>query len=198
MEYLDLASALTEQGFISSISDVSYDSENGRSLVVSSFPVFNFDKIKTEYARSHKINEPKSADALHVDATGTLVLIEFKSGEMNRRKSYEVLEKAYDSALILLDKTEWTLDQLRTQADFVLVYSFDRNSSHDDIGIEPDYLSNPAFYAKISSSVHSLAKSPSIRFGLSKLERHCYRSVLTYSDAEFDSRFLQNARTVCC
>lgn len=184
-----------DQRFISTVSDTSYDDQNGKSLVDSPFPVANFDAMKTDYAIRRGISEPRSADALHVGTENSVALIEFKSGVMSRRKSYEVLEKAYDSVVILLDKTGWTMDQFRARTDFILVYSFEKNLAEEKCEGKRDALSNPPSYSKISGALHSLAEEPAIRFGLAKLENHCYRKVRTYSEAEFVSEFLENAHT---
>lgn len=177
--------------FISTVSETSFDSEHQESLVRSDYPVANLDSIKTDYAVRRGIEEPRSADALHVDYDGTMAVIEFKAGKMSSRKQYEVLQKAYDSVVILLDATNHTMDSFRSKSSFILVYNFEKNFPTAEETRDSSFLSDPPSFTRINKVVHGFAGKPAIRFGLAKLGNHCFSRVFTYSVDEFRTEFLK-------
>ncbi len=103
-----------------SLAQASYDATNRTSLIASDVKVANFDGIKDKFAGKHRLKvKPCSADALFVDDDGMFVLAEFKNGEIDEM---QIIEKLYDSAVILLDVKRQSPDWMIRNACFVLVY----------------------------------------------------------------------------
>ena len=103
------------------IKECSYDSDHGKSLINSQDDIVNFDKVKDDYAAGLPCGtNPTSADGLFLDQKGRYILVEFKSGKVD---PYNVIKKAYDSALILAGKKDEKVSWLRENAEFVLVYN---------------------------------------------------------------------------
>ncbi len=102
------------------VTEASHDAAHHESLIVSDVKVANFDGIKDKFAGKHRLRvKPCSADALFVDGDGGIVLAEFKNGEIDEM---QIIEKLYDSAIILLDSQQQRLTWMIENVCFVLVY----------------------------------------------------------------------------
>lgn len=116
---------------LSTVADCSYSDSAGCSLINSSEPMVNFDEVKDVFSREvSPKKKPASADGLFVDSEGCYVLVEFKSGDVEKR---EVLQKAYDSAIILSDREDKSSSWVRGNVKFILVYYPEKASKDKNI-----------------------------------------------------------------
>lgn len=177
---------------ISTMKETSYDEDHKEYMTKSEVEVFNFDTLKDWYSesiggRDNKLNL-KSNDALfHKD--GHFTFIEFKNGDVHRsgpRK--ELQQKIYDSFVILCDPVteadkvlenfEGNASYFRKNIDYILVYNESKNKSCK---------SSKKF---IWDRLDEKAKNP--RFGLAYFKGYLFRNVYTYTEQEFEERFISN------
>lgn len=184
-------------GPIVPIADTSYDSTNGVSMSYSTLPVYNFDSVKEVHTRSWGLSKhPKSADALHFDEDGSAAFIEFKNCAIRTGKRIEVRRKMYDSLLILEDIAPKGLEFSHKHCDFILVYNAQKNSTPDEDVNPAQRISPSSHRVDIAENLLAKAGEEFIRFGLEDFQDYCYRAVHTYSEEEFEKRFVQNARSI--
>lgn len=106
--------------YLSTVAHCSRDDSGSRILVNSPELMVDFDAIKNNFAKENSPDEtPSSADGLFVDSSGDYVLVEFKAGD---QKEYEILKKAYDSAIILSDLEDRSAAWVRRNVKFILVF----------------------------------------------------------------------------
>lgn len=171
------------------------DQRMPRYMTQSTIEVFDFDVVKELYCDSlmpKASEQPRSVDALLLLNNGRSVMVEFKNGKINAKKSYEIHQKVLDSLLILFDLTGLTLSDTRINFDFVLVYSGKDNEN----GLEKGEQKNNSVQASqsresILNSISKKAKEKVIRFNLRKLEHYCFDSVHTCTEKEFERDFVQ-------
>lgn len=149
------------------------DKDNIQYMTDSNLKVVDFDKVKecyhSLYARSKQKDLISSADAL-AKTSESLVLIEFKNGNMqNSDQKRKVKEKLRDSLLLLSGIIDKSIAYSRVNVDFVLVYNEDKDKSRLDI------------------SKHFLGKGGEelIRFDLERFKHVYLREIHTYTKAEF-------------
>lgn len=103
--------------FLSTVSCCSYSDTDDCVLIDSQKSMVDFDAVKEAFSREISPKEkPASADGLFVDSDGSYVLVEFKSGSVNK---YEVWLKAYDSAIILSDREDKSTSWIRKNVKFI-------------------------------------------------------------------------------
>jgi len=135
----------------------------------------NFDKFKDYTSRRMKLAEfPNSCDALYRNQYGEYFLIEFKNGQLERIDVYEIKVKIFESLLMLSSMFSQTIDLMRDNLIFVLVYNEDIISSIE----------------KIHKKLFGLADVSKRKFGLHRFEKIYFRSVRIYSKAEFELEFV--------
>lgn len=117
------------------LKNISFDKTNKESLCVSSKNIINFDKVCDNYKKIKKINGvPKSNDGLWI-SEDNMTFIEFKNGNLDNHAWYELLQKNYDSLLILFDINFENREKIlqnnlsfsREFIDYILVYNKDKN-----------------------------------------------------------------------
>lgn len=157
-------------------------------LTESTMEAINFDDVKCEYITGlHLSDTPRSCDALF-QHNQCLYFVEFKGGYIDNPKKYEVWEKIYNSVLIVSDVMALRMSDLRKEAEFVLVYSEDKNSENTDEELKEKNrrsLNSPS-YTQIAKDVNRFAKDELICFGLGKYQNYCFRRIHTYTEKEFE------------
>jgi len=145
--------------------------------------VVNFDTFKNKFIKNMKLTTiPKSCDALYMTKYNELFMIEFKNGIIEVLKNYEIKVKIYESLLILCEKLSQTIEYMRKNLSFILVYN--ENVKHgakqfDDTGLN-----------EIKMELLKLANEHIIRFGLNHFNKLYFKEVNTYTKAEFESEFV--------
>lgn len=177
---------------ISTLKDASKDNHDGADsyMTESIISVVNFDKVKDAYISNIKVPEaPKSVDALFLDASeGQSTFIEFKNGNVNRKKEFNVRLKAFDSLLILLDIIGKTVNYSRAHMQFILVYNENRNLTAIN---EKDDVQPSASRTEIARTLlEKKAKRKFIRFNLERFEKLYFKEVYTYTEQEFEVNFI--------
>lgn len=150
------------------------DKDNIQYMTDSNVKVVDFDKVKecyhNLYAQDNQKDLISSADAL-AKTSESLVLIEFKNGNMqNSDQKRKVKEKLRDSLLLLSGIIDKSIAYSRVNVDFVLVYNEDKDKS------------------RLSISKHILreANEELIRFDLERFKHVYLREIHTYTKAEFN------------
>lgn len=119
------------RNFLSTVSSCSYSDTDDCVLINSQEPMVNFDAVKEAFSREMSPNKkPASADGLFVDSDGRYVLVEFKSGDVDK---YKVLLKAYDSAIILSDREDKSTSWIRKNVKFILVFYPEKASKDKNV-----------------------------------------------------------------
>ncbi|OFK81527.1 hypothetical protein HMPREF2800_07280 [Anaerosphaera sp. HMSC064C01] len=111
-DYLDSYSDV-----IDSISVMSMDQTV--PFIESSYKGINFDKVKEEYCKKHKIKDSQSNDSV-ISFNGQDYFVEFKSTE--NPKSKDLYGKIRDSLLIYIDIIDEKLSIVRENLGYILVY----------------------------------------------------------------------------
>jgi len=145
--------------------------------------VANFDNFKHDFVKDMKLTEsPKSCDALYKNAADEYFLIEFKNGEIEAKKNYEIKVKIFESLLMLSEKFSKTIEFTRNNLIFILVYN--ENVKHGSKQFEDTGINI------IQNSLYNLANIHLIRFGLHRFKTLYFKDVYTYSKSEFESEFV--------
>lgn len=158
-------------------------STDGMCYMVDSLkPVIDFDALKDEYTKTLCLPEiPKSSDALFFDASGNIILIEFKNGYIDPRRKFEIRKKIYDSVLILCDVANLSLKDLRSNAEYILVYSSEHNQGNPETNTK-----TMKSYNVFMKNLNKLAGTENILFGISGFEKYCFKKVHTMTVQEFE------------
>lgn len=162
-------------------------------MTESTLEVINFDKVKTDYVKDMNLcSIPKSCDALFIYSENEWYLIEFKNGTIDDLKNYEVKIKIYESLLILLDLINQSISFSRQHINFILVYNEQKiHTSHQFSNDEFNKINHSKSLITIQKYVFKLAKEPFVQFGLKHLQKLYFKTVNTYTKAQFESEFIQ-------
>jgi len=145
--------------------------------------VVNFDNFKNEFVKKMKLHSvPMSCDALYMTMQNDFFMIEFKNGIIEKLKNYKIKVKIYESLLMLCEKFSKTIEFMRDNLSFILVYN--ENVEHGMEQYEDTGLN------EIKMSLFNLACEPLIRFGLHHFKKLYFKEVYTYSKTEFESKFV--------
>lgn len=180
-----------QKTFKNSLKEISYDDANDEYMTELSHPSLNYDKVVVKYDALNNKNSSKSIDGLFIE-NNRKVFVEFKNGrlisdkQVNKNKILKIKKKIKDSNLILCDMLGEKEDFIKTNIDFVLVYSEIKNpkgSEHSDDNVD----FNPSSWReKIGRRFLGLGKKELIRFGLGEYEGNVYKKVHTYTITEFE------------
>ena len=158
-------------------------------MTMSELDAVDFDLVKEQYVQPlHLTYVPSSNDCIFINADGDPVFVEFKNGWIGGGMKIGLTRKIYDSLLIFQDITGKGLSYTRENMDYVLVYNENKNSE------EPK---KPKQNVQESESRDNISKMLSekggghfIKFGLEKFQRYCFRNVYTYTEKEFERKYL--------
>ena len=156
------------------LKQTSYDDAKKEYMTESEYPVIDFDAVKEEYLlnKGAKIEELKSADAL-VNCAQKIVFIEFKNGSMKNEKK-GVKEKMKDSMFILVDLLDSTIEYVRSNVAFVVVYNKEKNPR-----------SSPSMDI-FSDIVSKLGHDRICRFGFDNYRKLYFNNIITYNYEQFN------------
>lgn len=156
------------------LKQTSYDDAKKEYMTESEYPVIDFDAVKEAYLlnKGAKIEELKSADAL-VNCAQKIVFIEFKNGSMKNEKKV-VKEKMKDSMFILVDLLDSTIEYVRSNVAFVVVYNKEKNPR-----------SSPSMDI-FSDIVSKLGHDRICRFGFDNYRKLYFNNIITYNYEQFN------------
>lgn len=162
------------------LKQTSYDDAKKEYMTESEYPVIDFDAVKEAYLlnKGAKIEELKSADAL-VNCAQKIVFIEFKNGSMKHEKK-GVKEKMKDSMFILADLLDCTIDYVRNNVAFVLVYNNSKNCR-----------SSPAMDT-LADIVAKIGHDRICRFGFDNYRELYFGKIVTYNDEQFNKDIMDS------
>jgi len=157
--------------------------DDDKYMTMCETTVVNFDTFKNEFVKKMKLTTaPRSCDALYMTKYSELFMIEFKNGKIEALKEYTIKTKIFESLLIFCEKLSLTIEYMRKNLSFILVYN--ENIIHGPKQYEDTDLN------KIQMSLFNLAGIPMIRFGLNHFKKLYFKEVYTYTKAEFESKFV--------
>ena len=162
------------------LKQTSYDDAKKEYMTEIEYPVIDFDDVKEAYLlnKGAKIEELKSADAL-VNYAQKIVFIEFKNGSMGKEKR-GVKEKMKDSMFILADLLDSTIEYVRSNVAFVVVYNKEKNPR-----------SSPSMDI-FSDIVSKLGHDRICRFGFDNYRELYFRKIVTYNDEQFNKDIMDS------
>lgn len=175
---------------ISTFKETSHDTDGQCPgyMTGSEIKVINFDKVKEDYVRGMKLSKmPCSNDALYIDKDKNIFFVEFKNGQIKNNKIYNIYNKIYDSLLMFNDIVNENISFCRQNVYFMLVYNEEKNS-----GLEGNKKQEDSSKAVISKLIHNKANKKFVRFGLKQFEKLYFKEVFTYTESEFEEKFLLN------
>ncbi|RHA17253.1 hypothetical protein DW944_10000 [Eubacterium ventriosum] len=200
----EIYSILEKDDFITTLKETSVDKtkktdEDGRYMTMSTIQAINFDDVKDFYVKDLAVPlVPKSNDALVVVSDSEAYFVEFKNGEIDISKNYQIKIKIYDSLLLLLDLIEKNISFSRENLHYILVYNEDikhTSSQFDKNEAEKVKKQFSPHRDKIVKRVNNLAAKKYIQFGLEKFERLYFKSVSTYTKKQFEQLFIKKIET---
>ena len=149
----------------------------GRGVFMTSSQekVVNFDKFKESIAAKFSLAaSPNSCDALYMPSENEWFLIEFKNGNIDKEKVFQIRGKIFQSLLLLTEKIDKTICFTRENLNFILVYN--ETVQRIEIGKHLHNLTNNAVF---------------IPYGLGGLQKLYFREVYVWNKKEFDSNFVK-------
>ena len=170
---------------MSSIKDTSLD--NGQYMTNSEIEVINFDKVKDLYVKDLGLKHvPCSIDAFCCHAN---TFIEFKNGNIkDKSECFKIRKKIVDSLLIFTDILNIGISYTRSDIDFILVYNKAKNNVNNT---ECDGIQESESLDSIVKKISELGKEDIIKFGLGDFKKYCFKNVYTYTQEEFEQKFLK-------
>ncbi len=159
---------------MATLKEASLDDKNSVYMTELEFPVVNFDAVAEKYliCKNAKAEEFKSIDAV-VRCGDKIVFIEFKNGSMDKERK-GIRGKMKDSIFILADLLDCTIEYVRNNVVFVLVYNKAKNPRKSK--------SMDEFADRLAKLGHDRI----CRFGLDNCTELYFRNIITYNDEEFN------------
>ena len=175
------------------LKETSKDNHDGVDtfMTTSTLDAVDFDAVKDEYIKEMNLVEaPKSNDALFIGRNGEFYFIEFKNGVMKDKKIYDIRLKIFDSLLIFSDIVGEGISFTRKSLSYILVYNEKKNSSNGETNSNTQISHSRELIAKYF--IESKAKKKYIRFNLERFEKLYFKNVFTYTEEEFENRFISS------
>jgi len=174
---------------LSTLKETSKSNHSGtvEYMTTSTLPAIDFDNVKNNYIKPLSVPEtPKSSDALYIKGEDEMYLIEFKSGEMDTKKIYDVRLKIFDSLLILTDILGIGISHTRQNLNYILVYNLSKNPPKEESDNAQISLS------RTSIKKHFLKKGKNrlIEWSLGRFEKLYFKDVYTVTKDEFENEFV--------
>ena len=162
---------------LSTLKETSVANHNQKNLVYiteSELPVINFDEVKKKYllSKNGKSEEFKSVDAL-LRCGDSIIFIEFKSCSVDKEKK-GIKGKMKDSIFIFADLLDCTIEYVRNNVTFVLVYSKEKNPRTSQAMDE------------LADRIAVLGHDKICRFGFGNYTELYFKKIITYNDEEFN------------
>lgn len=158
-------------------------------MTESDLQVVNYDKVMGKYGANVGISSPCSNDALCINNENKrLTFIEFKNGKV---KSYELDQKIYDSLLVFTDIINEGISFTRKEMDYILVYNEDKNPPDNADDRDKNHINDSESRCDIARILSEKGGKEFIRFGLNKFKGYCFKDVHTYTENEFEEKFVK-------
>lgn len=178
---------LNDESYRSTLKETSKDASDGANIeymTESGREVINFDTVKTAYINSLglSLEAACSVDALlfkeqnSADGSGVskdIFFIEFKNGKIEPQVKRNIANKVRDSLLIYNDIEKLSIEDMRKQAVFILVYNAAKNRDNSR--------------STIAQAVMGRANQELIRFNLDRFKGLYFKDVRTYTESRFQS-----------
>ncbi len=168
--------------FFCTLQKASLDTDKNIFMVDNEFIVlklddFNRKKYQKELGCSMCL---RGGDACF-EKNGKIYILEFKNTYLHGKVIYEILEKMYDSCIVLMDKLKIDISYFKNNVNFVTIYSFKEDCDEEKKYSEIDKIQNIGMN-KIKSSISRRNSKPiknidDYAFGLKKLEKYIYNEV---------------------
>lgn len=168
--------------FFCTLQKASLDTDKNIFMVDNEFIVlklddFNRKKYQKELGCSMCL---RGGDACF-EKNGKIYILEFKNTYLHGKVIYEILEKMYDSCIVLMDKLKIDISYFKNNVNFVTIYSFKEDCDEEKKYSEIDKIQNIGMN-KIKSSISRRNSKPIknidyYAFGLKKLEKYIYNEV---------------------
>lgn len=180
--------------FIVNLSATSHDIANEEFMTNSNLKVIDFDEVKNQYIAklgTRKEAAPKSNDALYIKSEENIYFIEFKNGKV---KKYDLMQKNYDSTLILSDIISKHISFMKENITYILVYNTDKNDFKEIDGKLVDKSKNRDF---IGANLAKLSNDTFIKFDLGFFKNYLFADVFTLSQKDFEEQFIAKWQVDC-
>ncbi len=175
---------------LSTLKEMSYDSEEKVSMTDSNIQGYNFDLVKRYYTNSLHLSEEvaKSVDTIYYcEKNNSYIFIEFKNGNMKNEKA-NVRQKVRDSLLMFCDMIHQNISFTRTNVDLILVYNKKKNKKKSNNAISANSQNNDYGREELINHLFDLSNEHEILFGLQIFKTLYFRDVFTYNEEEFNSK----------
>lgn len=179
--------------FYCTMKESSYDHTNDVYMTTNKREVLKIDDFNKDYYQREKgcSQALKGADAL-LKSNDKLYIIEFKNCLISKKIKFDILNKMYDSAIVLFDKLNKDIRYFQDNAIFVVVYSSEKNpeSSDDDIDSYQNQGMNNLKHSIFKRGTKFVKDYDKGAFGLDKLEKYLYKEVVAIR-SDFFSQYLK-------
>lgn len=174
------------------LKDSSYDDSNSQYMTEHQFEVWKIDDYNSDFQKEIG----SSCCLCGVDACfekdDLLYLVEFKNGCLSYKEIYKILEKMYDSALVIQSKLDLSIDVLQKKVKFVLVYNYQKNRSKELCTFDDGTIEKTRMRNRLREKGFVQVKDRDlIAFGLKKLEMYLFNEVNAIPDSWFDEYLKQ-------
>lgn len=194
----------------SSLEETSYDKDNRVYMNHSQMQVCSFDRVKEWYV-SEKVPlanpNPKSNDALYF-GEDECFFIEFKNGKISNEVNFEINKKIYDSLFILFDlgysdkrgNLVNSISYTRNFMTYILVYNEENYLKSGPTRQTQEgkkrqrEISESQYRNELYKAMRRLAKEEFVLFGLDQFKNYLFKNVCTYTEKEFEQKFVSSCR----
>lgn len=179
--------------FLSNLSEISYDSEHGVSLIQDKKPnhrMYNFDGISDKFSKKTRGEKNMSCDGYYEKASGDTYLIEFKNQEEGQIDKRWLKNKIYDSISTIVMNENIARKDVAGRTTVIVVYN-DKNKEPLN---DQSYSTSPAFN-KFSQKMAYLAEKRGIdsydkKFDLVRYKGLLFKDVYTVDKEIFEKDFM--------
>ena len=169
------------------LSHTSLDKSRNVCMTGSQLMVVDFDEVKNQYVSSLGTRAeaaPNSNDALHVGRNDRMYFVEFKNGKVN---PYKLMQKNYDSTIILSTILDENIANLKERLEYILVYDEEKNPDGKDSGV---LVQQASFRDKIGKAFAKQSKENFIKFNQGFFVNYLFSKVHTITKSEFEEMFV--------
>ena len=187
------------EGYKTTLKKISFDSNNDFHMTNSELEVIDYDLFTKKYCENNFIRCISSNDGLYLAENGKMIFIEFKNGGISNVQA-NIKIKCLTSFIILSDIVKLSRIELKEKLSYILVYNEDKNilsekeKSKLDMEIIHDHKRCFGVNELIEKSgrfLYSNLKEEYIRFGLNNLKGFIFNEVHTYTEEEFEKKFIK-------